>query len=320
MSASRVDTSAPGKMLLGGEYAVLDGAPAIACAVQRRAFARWVDDPDHPAVARPLAHEAPRFPESAAARRFAEEKVGRTIEGELAMDVSALRSETQKLGVGSSAAAAAAAAGAVFASVGEDLEDAAVKQAVLRCALDGHADVAPRGSGVDVAASVLGGTLRYVRSPLEATPIAWPEGLVARVVWTGKAASTRAFLDQVAAFQEAEPEEHRRIMAALHAETGRFAKAFFGGDGLSVIAQVPPLVFVLQALTDASGAPIIEERLATIAQVATEHGGAAKPSGAGGGDVAIAFFSTEAQATSFAEDVPFEVLDVTIGGPGVAVA
>ncbi|MDH5619728.1 MAG: hypothetical protein OEZ11_14015, partial [Gammaproteobacteria bacterium] len=41
-----VVASAPGKIVLSGEYAVLFGAPAICMAVNRRAFARVADSDD----------------------------------------------------------------------------------------------------------------------------------------------------------------------------------------------------------------------------------------------------------------------------------
>ena len=37
--------SAPGKVVLCGEYAVLEGATASVCAIQRRAHLHWVDTP-----------------------------------------------------------------------------------------------------------------------------------------------------------------------------------------------------------------------------------------------------------------------------------
>ncbi len=55
-----VSTSAPGKVVIAGEYAVLDGAPAICMAVNRRAHVSIAtSDNDHHSVL------APGFSESA---------------------------------------------------------------------------------------------------------------------------------------------------------------------------------------------------------------------------------------------------------------
>ena len=104
--------TAPGKMMLSGEYAVLDGAPAVVAAVQRRAEVRVVaGDYDGP-IARGLKHAEPCFPEVDATRRLAEAELGIELDAELTVDVSQLRGEEVKLGLGSSAAAAAATAAA----------------------------------------------------------------------------------------------------------------------------------------------------------------------------------------------------------------
>jgi mevalonate kinase len=53
----------------------------------------------------------------------------------------------------------------------------------------------------------------------------------------------------------------------------------------------------MQALGDAAGANIVTEKHATLARLARRHGGSAKPSGAGGGDLGVAFTLGE-EATS----------------------
>ena len=76
----------------------------------------------------------------------------------------------------------------------------------------------------------------------------------------------------------------------------------------------------MKALGRASDAPIVDSRLAEIAQLAVEHGGAAKPSGAGGGDVAVAFFEDSDAARSFdtqCADRGYTPLDVVWGAEGV---
>ncbi|MEM1415365.1 MAG: hypothetical protein AAGH15_10705, partial [Myxococcota bacterium] len=64
--SGRVGATAPGKMMVGGEYAVLRGAPAIVAAVQTRATVRWQDE------AGDATASSTRFPEAHAARRLAE--------------------------------------------------------------------------------------------------------------------------------------------------------------------------------------------------------------------------------------------------------
>src|SRR5215472_10009477 len=133
---------APGKLLLTGAYAVLEGAPAIVTAVDRYAVADANQTDEKPPLEVRAAfgedHPAPRA------------------------DVRALRDETgRKLGLGSSAAALVASLGARALARGEDLRSPIVRALIFRAARAAHARAQGGGSGVDVAASVHGGMLRY---------------------------------------------------------------------------------------------------------------------------------------------------------------
>src|SRR6185295_6697990 len=94
--------TAPGKLILTGEYAVLDGAPAVVVAVDRRAVARR--------------HATPRgsspflvaVAEEIAARRGANDPAARAAL-EVSVDSTAFYNRAQKLGLGSSAAVTVAA-------------------------------------------------------------------------------------------------------------------------------------------------------------------------------------------------------------------
>jgi len=308
----RVGATAPGKLMVSGEYAVLEGAPAVVFAVQTRALVRWVDAPS----ANTASPE--RYPEAHAARRFAEEQCG-AVHGELEVDVRALRMEGIKLGVGSSAAAAAAAAHAVFASHGR-----LVAEPVLRAAFDGHRAVSPSGSGADVAASVLGGTVMFRRPKGVADPsyevrALEPPNVRVAVAWTGQAASTHRLIQKVHALRDRDLPTYRAAMDRLSREAEAFVEAL-GEGGPAVVAAAARYGDAMGALGDAAEAPIVEEKLRRVAILAREAGGAAKPSGAGGGDVALAFFSEGAHLDAFqracaAADI--RVLDLELGGLGV---
>lgn len=309
--------SAPGKMMLSGEYAVLDGAPAIVAAVQRRAVVRVVPEGSAD-VARGLDHAEPRFPEVAATRALAERDLGFTLEGELGVDVSALRGAEVKLGLGSSAAAAAATAALMFAKAGREATDAELFDLAIR----GHEEVAPQGSGADVAAAVHGGTIHYLAPIRQVRAVLWPVGLVASVVFTGQAASTRELVGKVRALQASDRGRYDRNMRRLGAGAVALAKAFDAADLAAIVAAADDYGKAMGALGAAAGAPIVEERLTRIAALARDAGGAAKPSGAGGGDVAIAFFTDTEASGSFARACAsegFEVLDVDLGGPGARI-
>ncbi len=76
----------------------------------------------------------------------------------------------------------------------------------------------------------------------------------------------------------------------------------------------------MAALGEAANAPIVEARLRRIAELARAHDGAAKPSGAGGGDVGLAVFAGSDAARAFdraCTEAGFEVLEVELGGSGV---
>ena len=321
-SVSDAIYSAPGKMMVSGEYAVLRGAVSLVVAAQRRATVRFVEA-DGPDVAKSLAHETPRFPEVAAVQELAAERLG-VDPGLLPVDVSALRSESDiKLGLGSSAAAAAAAAVAMFARAGRDVTDLELRDEMFRLAFDGHRVVAPRGSGADVAASLYGGLVAFRRPggvddpTVQACCVEWPEGLALRVVWTGQAASTRELVAKIERLEQSEPKRFATIFGNLVEEADHFSEA---GTAHAFVDAAARYHAAMKALGDAASAPIVDYRLERVAGLAAAFGGSAKPSGAGGGDVALAFFAPEDDLEGFEAAVAAEesltMLDVPLGGDG----
>ena len=302
--------SAPGKLMISGEYAVLAGAEAIVAAVDRRAHARvrWGNAPAAPAEAR-------------AAFAQVERSLG-ALGYEPTVDVSELRAKDAKLGLGSSAAAAAAAAGLALIEHGQEIASPAARRTVFDAAWRGHQDVAPIGSGADVAAAVYGGYLRFVRhgEEVQLSPLVWPEGLRVHVVWTGQEARTSTFLERVAMLAQSEPAKHAERMQALTEEAARFVRSVERADTQGILASTDAYGRAMGALGEAAGIPIVNDTLRKVAELAQVSGGAAKPSGAGGGDVAIALFADKASEQRFrtlCDDCKFTLLVTELGAPGV---
>lgn len=310
--------SAPGKVVISGEYAVLTGTVAIVAAVDARARVRAWRGPEGSDPAAPLP------PEVVEARRVAEQHLGAVSDLHLALDTQALREGDRKYGLGSSAAAAAAAVGAVMDAHGLSI-DAAARRELLQLAHEGHRAVAPKGSGVDVAAASLGGFLRF-RSDgaeiAEATPILWPAGLVPALVWTGTPARTSELVAQIDALRGRDPAAHARAIGAVAEAAERFAAALAASNVGEAIAALDAHGLAMGALGRAADAPIVTEALGRAADLARELGGAAKPSGAGGGDIAIALLPSVEAARELLRRAPeagLTPLDLALGGEGVRV-
>jgi len=277
-----------------------------------RVQARWVDDV-----------QASLPPEAAETRKLAEQALG-AVEGALVIDASDLRRSGRKLGLGSSADASAAVAGALLATHGKDLNDPAVQRRALELALAGHKAIAPEGSGADVAAASLGGFVRFRVEDgklAEAERMPFPSEIATRVVWTGQEARTSEFVRAVRAFEARDARGFALLRDDLRDQAARFADAIARGDVREVIAATGSYGLGMGQLGRSAGVAIVTPELAQIARLAEQHGGAAKPSGAGGGDVAIALFPSEDAARAFDAAVReaggLDLLDLTLGAEGV---
>lgn len=284
--------SAPGKAFLCGEYAVLSGAPAIVAAVDRRVNAEWTKLP-------PRTEQLPI--EARATLEAAQERFGQPPY-HLSFDTGRLYEGSNKLGLGSSAAVAVASAAALIALGEHDLKEPEVRDRVFAAALRGHSAVAPRGSGADVAAATYGGYLWFQRQrgELLVEPVDPPSSLVSVLLWTGKSARTSDLLDRVSRLKTQSPKVHRQCVTELHQRATEFAQAFRSGDARRIIMIAREYNACMGALGLAAQAPIVNDKLKRIAEWAWWHGGAAKPCGAGGGDLAVAFFADQDAASSFA--------------------
>lgn len=310
--------SAPGKVLWSGEYAVLDGAPAVVVAVTRRAHARVADRPQRLSPFLEAARrevEAAFGPESAEAGRAAR----------VVVDSRPLEDRGKKLGLGSSAAATVAV---IAAAVGR-LDLPLIHRLAHRAHGAAQAPRGARGSGADVAASVHGGALVVARPgdaddlmPLAVRRTSIPADITPVLLWTGLPADTPTLVARVRALREVHPGRHAACIDAIARASEALCAALDAGDPARVIAAIDNGSDALRALGDAAGAPLVPPDTAAAARLAARHGGAVKPTGAGGGDVLLAVLpsSTAAAFTDEARSAGMTPISADVSPDGVRLA
>jgi phosphomevalonate kinase len=267
---------APGKVVLSGAYAVLEGAPALVAAVDRyviadpRREAEFVTPEVREALANRGTTRAPWF------------------------DARALRDEAneRKLGLGSSAAILVASLAAL--ELGPEptlptIDDATLARRVFDAALCAHRIAQGGGSGVDVAASAFGGILHF-QLPKEGsalptiTHVKLPDALTIGVWSSTSAAATSVMLAGVAALRQARPAEHRVVLDRLASAAEATSQA------TTAAAYVAACRRQLEGLADLgklADVPIVTSEVAELDRAATTAGAAVLPSGAGGGDIVL---------------------------------
>ena len=300
----RITASAPGKFVLSGEYAVLDGAPAICVAVDRRAVVTIdTHDGDSHLV------RAPGF--TAATGRFRVESgelswldggrdfglfeaVWNTSRPATASRCLAVSLDTavfrdpgsgSKIGLGSSAALTAALATALHALGGDKADTVAH---VAHRLFQGGA-----GSGVDIACSIEGGTVEYRMAGRQATPVEWPAGLYFSVLWSGISADTGG---RLARFADQPGSPSRNELGEASASV---AAEFERGQAAGVIAALGTYTEALLRFDAAHRLGIFDAGHKTLAGRAAEAGMVYKPCGAGGGDIGVALATSRASLASF---------------------
>ncbi|HJZ85338.1 MAG TPA: hypothetical protein VKN99_09225 [Polyangia bacterium] len=275
---------APGKAMLCGEYAVLEGAPAVVAAVDRYARARFAQHGQ--TSPSPFVREATRRAAEHVARTGKRAPTATPI-----VDSDGFRGPGGiKYGLGSSAAATVAAAAAVFDAAGLDVGAAEVRKSLHRLCAQAHQSAQEgSGSGADVAASIFGGILRFEHAAdgPRTEPLALPAGLHLAFVWTGRAASTALLLERTRGAVR---------FGRMPDISATFASAFADGDARAVVETARLYGTAMRKLGDDCGVAIVTHEHALYMELARRHGGAAKPSGAGGGDISVAFLLDHDQA------------------------
>lgn len=291
--------SAPGKVVLCGEYAVLDGAPAVCMAVSRRASARVaIADADYHCVLAPGYSDVEgRFRMAAGGIEWLQgeseyrlvDAVLRTIRFapprplRIELDTSAFLDPPtgNKIGVGSSAALTVAVLSALTAD-----------RHVLADAIAAHRRLQHGvGSGVDIATSVYGGLIEYRMDDQRVTALDWPQGLCYRIIWSGIATDTRTKLARLDSAAEA-PSRAALVRAAAEMATAWTSAA-------AVLGAYPSYIERLREFSVDHDLGIFDAGHEQLSHEAAAAGLVYKPCGAGGGDVGILLGASDAQLEDF---------------------
>ena len=293
--------TAPGKVVLSGEYAVLDGAPALVMAVDRRAEVaiRRLDSGLHRVTAPGLAAAERRFTVRSGAFDWQDGLAAWTLlescwraAGFVAPGPLAIRLDTlafrdplsgSKIGVGSSAALSAALCTAMCAILPGHRD-------VRQIAMLAHRDFQHgKGSGVDVAASFSGGVIEFRMGDPSGQERRWPDGLRYEILWSGIEADTSMRVARLAG------SDKRVSRLALADASSNVATAWQGGSAGAVMASLASYVAALEHFSADHGLGVFDAGHAALAALAPRRGLVYKPCGAGGGDIGIVL-GTDAEA------------------------
>jgi len=224
----------------------------------------------------------------------------------LVVDTSAFYDErNRKLGLGSSAAVAVAAS--VFASQKTDHES-------YESALNGHRKAASGvGSGIDVAASYYGGVIATTNqpAPLKHLPGEIP-GLYLAVFFLNRSAKTE---HMVKACQSSR--DWQSITEGMAKTSLEGIEAWRAGSASDFVDASREYGRQMQALGVSANAPVFTEQMDRLSKISNTYGAAAKPSGAGGGDVALVWSTNSDDLDQIEQESSLKRIKLQISPRGV---
>ena len=330
-----IEVSAPGKLYIAGEYAVVEpGHPAIITAIdqfitvtiesakksgsiQSAQYSdlpiRWTRKNDELVLD---IRENP-FHYILAAIHFTEKYAQEQNKALAFFDLKVIseldNSSGRKYGLGSSGAVTVATVKALDAFY--DLQLSQLE--LFKLATLAHLTVQGNGSCGDIAASCYGGWLAFSTfdhewvltkmqqtslSSLVATdwpqlsiePLLAPRDLRLLIGWTGSPASTSDLVDQVHQSREDKETLYQQFLTDSKTCVTQMIAGFKQQDIPLIQAMIRKNRSLLNQLTTFSNVSIETPALKTLSDLAEEYGGAAKSSGAGGGDCGIVIVDKKA--------------------------
>ncbi|MFC6463717.1 phosphomevalonate kinase [Marinilactibacillus sp. GCM10026970] len=328
---NQVEASAPGKLYIAGEYAVVEpGHPAILVAVDQFLTVKvspsdtvgTIHSSHYSSIPLQWTRENGKlmiderenpFHYLLAAidytERYAKECGQELSIFHLVVDSELDSANGLKYGLGSSAAVTVATVRALL----KYYELAETDELVFKLSVLAHLSVKSNGSFGDIAAATYTGWLAYssfnrkwVKDRLNTHSIKsiveldWPAFMVEKLTppselklligWTGSPASTTNLVDQVKANREAKKQNYQDFLNRSKVCVENMIQAFRKGSLADIQTEIRKNRQILKEMSENTGVSIETETLEQLCEDAEAFHGAAKTSGAGGGDCGIALF------------------------------
>jgi phosphomevalonate kinase len=314
-----VEATAPGKAVLIGEYAVLEGAPAIAMAVDRHARIRIESCASDqcqvraeqlgiaPVSFRINADEGldwdvsapgwPRLQQTASLLSYLHglvvQRFGDPGPFQIDIDTAELFLEsdqgTTKVGLGSSSAVAVALDAGLRRFAGGPHASGLSMRALKRLLTPYRRGQDGQGSGIDLATSLCGGVISYrkVDGQAQVERISLPESLILMFVWTGQPASTSDMLSQFRQWRTKAPEQAGQLLGQMQSVSEAALQAVRQVDAEALIEAFAAYGRLMGTMGSLMGANVMTAEHRRILAHSESLGLAYKPSGAGGGDLGM---------------------------------
>lgn len=326
-----VEASAPGKLYIAGEYAVVEpGHPAVLVAVDQFLTVTVEETTETGSIqsfqysATPLRwrrengemildkRENPFHYLLAAieeTEHFVKESGKELSIYHLTVESELDSSSGKKYGLGSSAAVTVATVRALLKYY--EIND--TDELVFKLSSLAHLSLNSNGSYGDIAAATYTGWLAYssferswVKEQLpkystsEMVDLKWPDLKIERLTppanlrlligWTGSPASTTQLVDEVKKKREAKEASYQQFLNESKNCVEHLIQAFREYDVPSIQEAIRKNRHLLNKMSESTGVSIETPTLSALCDIAETFHGAAKSSGAGGGDCGIALF------------------------------
>lgn len=326
-----IEASAPGKLYIAGEYAVVEaGHPAIIVAVDQFITVSLEHNEEYGSIRSFQYGELPilwtrqdgqlvldkrenPFHYILAAmeltEQYAQEQGKELSFYELSVTSELDNSTGKKYGLGSSGAVTVATVKALCKYYQLDV----TKKQIFKLAALAHLSVQGNGSCGDIAASVYGGWIAFTtferqwvadkfknESLTTLLALVWPELSIQTLTpprdlrlvigWTGSPASTSSLVDKVTKQREMDQASYQRFLQDSKQCVEALIQAFEENNIPKIQEKIRLNRQLLLGMSKKTGVVIETPALKKLCDLAETYHGAAKSSGAGGGDCGIVLF------------------------------